>query len=261
MEVLRSEITDLQENIESIFLRNESIYGVSVRRIKETQRNDTDVVLIQNRVECFLRRRRNEDVKSVFEIHADPKTKLISSSKLQNALKEFGILLNVTEAEKLMIAMDTDCNGGLDLQEFTTALNQPPTQVEQFVDTLPLTGMLAACLSEPGSEDPLKALCNIAPDSSDLTSRIDAFTLSLRKLLQSELVKLREMVDAMEAEKDEWAGNAGSKFAAGMVGMNAGTTDEFHRGIQERLGEHRRQARRARAPLQRPSTFFSDLQR
>ena len=195
-------------------------------------------------------------MRGVFDRHVDPVTKLLSANKLQGALSEFGVQLTASEACELMIAMDTDGNGALDFQEFTKALSQPPTQVEQFVDTLPLTGMLAACLSDPGADDPLKALCNIAPDSSNLISRIDAFALSLRKVLQSELVKLQHMVVAMEAEKDSWAGNAGSKFAAGMVGMNAGTADEFHRGIQERLGEHRRHAHRVRAPLQRPSIFF-----
>ena len=218
------------------------------------------MVGLQARVDIYLRRRNEQFVRGVFDRHVDPVTKLLSANKLQGALSEFGVQLTASEACELMVAKDTDGNGGLDFQEFTTALNQPPTQVEQFVDTLPLTGMLAACLSDPGADDPLKALCNIAPDSSGLISRIDAFALSLRKVLQSELVKLQHMVVAMEAEKDSWAGNAGSKFAAGMVGMNAGTTDEFHRGIQERLGEHRRQACRARAPLQRPSTFFSDLQ-
>ena len=217
-----------------------------------------EVAALLARVDVYLFRRNKQFVQGVFDRHADPGTKdpsarLLSAHKLQAALSEFGVQLTASEASKLAVAMDTEDNGGLNLEEFVQALNQPPTQVEQFVDTLPLTGMLAACLSDPGSDDPLKALCNIKHDSLDLTSRIEAFKLSLHKVLQSELVKLLEMVDAMEEERDDRAGNAGSKFAAGMVEMNAGTTEEFHRGVQGRVGGH---TCRAPAALQRPSIFF-----
>ena len=169
-------------------------------------------------------------------MHADAETKLLSVVQLQEALVEFGIIFEAAEAEELFVAMDTDGNGGLDLQAFTRALIRPPTEVEQFVGTLPLTGVLAACLSEPGADDPLKALCKLASNNSELQARIDAFIPSLREILDTELRKLQKMVKAMEADNQRRAGDAGSKFAAFMIGMNAGTPEEFFKGLEDRIG-------------------------
>ena len=67
--------------------------------------------------------------------------------------------------------------------------------------------------------------------------RVEAFALAVRGVLEGELRRLRETVDAMEAERERrGGGGAGSKFAAAVVGMNAGSAEDYFHGLQDRIG-------------------------
>jgi hypothetical protein len=189
---------------------------------------------LQGQIELFLNRRNKEYVERVFHNFADKKKKLILSSKFHEALSEFGVHLPSAEVEILLATMDINNNGGLDLNEFTSALLQPSSPVEQFLETLPISGMLASCLATPGAADPLKELCNL--ESYQLKVAIEAFSVSLRQVLDERLAFLKELLDAKEAKAQEDADGSGSKCAVFV--MNAGSVKAYHEGMYERIGEH-----------------------
>ena len=139
---------------------------------------------LEARVDRFLSRNKAECVERVFNKHADEEQKLILPDRLGEALTEFGVHLPADGVQALMTTMDIDQNGGLDLKEFAAALRQPNTPVEQFLQTLPIPGMLASCLVPPES-DSLKELCNLS--SEQLTAAINAFSVSLEQELKKQL--------------------------------------------------------------------------
>jgi hypothetical protein len=186
-------------------------------------------------IELFLNRNDDERdaVGPAFQKYADEGRKLILPDRLHGALAECGVHLPSEEVTMLMTTMDIDNKGGLNLQEFTSALRQPSSAVEQFVATLPISGMLASSLAIPGAAEPLKELCTL--DSQRLRTAIEAFSLSLHQLLKGRLAKLKILLDAKEAKAQEDADGSGAKCA--VVVMNAGSVKTYHEGMYERIGE------------------------
>ena len=116
------------------------------------------------------------------------------------------------------------------MKEFTAALQQPYTPVEQFLQTLPISGMLASCLV---ASDSLKELCNLEPEQ--LKVAIHAFSASLEQELKKQLDHLKSLVAAKEAKGQEEADGSGSKSAVFV--MNAGTVENFYKGMYGRIGK------------------------
>ena len=187
---------------------------------------------LEERIRVFLRRQDDIAVGDVFRKHADAARQLILPDRLRAALGELGVHVGAEEAEALMASMDLEGRGGLDSAEFARAARQPSSQVEQFVGRLPLAGMLASCLATPGAEEPLKELCGLAPGR--LRAAVAVFSRVLLEEAQRRLDELKETVAAMAAEAHESDGS-GSKFA--VFGMNAGTVEDYYKGLYERIGE------------------------
>lgn len=179
----------------------------------------------------FLQRRNDEFVRAVFDKHADAGTKMITDHTLTAALCDLGVHLNSEEVHELMTAMDLDNKGGLDLKEFGRSLRQPYSKIEQFVDTLPVSGMLASCLTTPGAAEPVHELCHL--DSEQLSACIEACSLSLNDLLKRELTSLKEL---LKVEAQAGSDGSGSKYA--VFSMNTGSVQEYYEGLYARIGEH-----------------------
>jgi hypothetical protein len=192
------------------------------------------VKILEAQIDLFLNKNNPEFVERVFSKHADKVLNLIMPNKLCKALSEFGLYLQPDDAAALMTMMDIDNNGGLDLKEFAAALRQPSTPEEQFVQTLPISGMLASCLTTPKATDPLKELCNLS--SEQLKAAIDAFSFSLYREVKKQLFYLKSLVDVKESKALEDADGSGTKSA--VLVMNAGSVKEFYEGMYERIGGH-----------------------
>jgi hypothetical protein len=171
-------------------------------------------------------------VKDIFEKYADKAQNMILPNRLQESLGELGVQITSEEAEELFTIVDIDENGGLDFGEFRQVIRQPFSQVEQFLNTLPLSGMLASCLVKQDSTEPLKDLCNIEHEKLKAVTR--AFALSLEQVLREELDKLKGLVDAMEVKRLEDINGCGAKYR--VFSMNAGSVKEYHEGIYSRIG-------------------------
>ena len=127
---------------------------------------------------------------------------IVKTDGLQRALLELGVPMEKTE--KLMLMMDLDENGGLDFEEFKRAVQQPPTQLEQWASMLPLAGMLARSLPVSGGQgdQPLRGFSRLSEDGID--TAVEMFSEGLRRLLmQAKLLdysRLRALVNHLVAE-------------------------------------------------------------
>jgi hypothetical protein len=226
MEILETQIIDLTSKIQvtpSTGSPKEQRHGTATQSVLDQ---------VQSGVCSFLQSQSEKFVESVFLKYEDAETHLVKKEALSIALSEFNIMLTDEEVEAIMLNMDIDNNGGLDLKEFTRALNQPSTQVEQFVKTLPVSGMLARCLSTNGATEPLGALCDLSRD--ELKDRVQVFVpIFLQEVLEPALNKLRTLLKAHENEQAQLSDSKFSGFC-----MNAGSVRDFYDGPYKRIGEH-----------------------
>jgi hypothetical protein len=139
------------------------------------------------------------------------------------------------KAAELMLMMDLDENGGLDFEEFKRAVQQPPTQLEQWTSMLPLAGLLARCLPVSGEQGD-QALRDFSRLSEDgINTAVEVFSEGLRQLLMQAKDKTKQMFDtvdqkANEAAKDTADGvSAASKFKT--FKMSTGKVEDYHKGL------------------------------
>jgi hypothetical protein len=144
------------------------------------------------------------------------------------------------KAEELMVMMDLDENGGLDFEEFKRALQQQPTQLEQWAGMLPLAGMLARSLpvSSGQGDQPLRDFGRLA--DVEIDAAVEVFSKGLKLLLSTARASTRQMFDSMdkkafEAAKDLADGvSAVSKYKT--FTMSTGKVADYHEGLSSRIG-------------------------
>ncbi len=121
--------------------------------------------------------------------------KIVKTDGLQHALLELGAPMAKETAYTLMVMMDLDQNGGLDFEEFKLAVQQPPTQLEQWASMLPLAGILARSLPVIGGQgdQPLRDFSRLGEDGID--TAVEVFSEGLRRLLIQAKDTTNEMFD------------------------------------------------------------------
>ena len=185
---------------------------------------------IQIRVTLFFNMRNASHVETVFDQHKDMHTHLISISALPGALEDLGIRLTAEEVSVLFDTSDADENGGLDLQDFMRAIKYPG-KVEQWADSLPLSRLLAHCLSFKEGDDPLREVSRLSSD--ELRASANAYGESVQTILADALGELKKCF----AEMDRMAASeASSKFQ--IFRMSSGSVEDFHSGLHGRVGEN-----------------------
>jgi hypothetical protein len=182
-------------------------------------------------VDKWLQGRSAQFAESTFHKYADPDKKLIMPNRFREALGELGVQMTAEEASGHFAILDVDNNGGLDFSEFQAGITQPSSQVQQFVNTLPLHGMLASLLSTESAE-PLKDLCDIDPGR--LAAAIKAFSLAVHQTTTEALINLKGLVAAMETKAGEEGDGSGGKYQ--VISMNAGSVVDYHKGMYARTG-------------------------
>jgi hypothetical protein len=164
----------------------------------------------------------------------------VRSDGLQAALLELGVPMKRDKAEELMVVMDLDENGGLDFEEFKRAVQQQPTQLEQWAGMLPLAGMLARSLpvSSGQGDQPLRDFGRLA--DVEIDAAVEVFSKGLKLLLSTARASTRQMFDSMdkkafEAAKDLADGvSAVSKYKT--FKMSTGKVADYHEGLSSRIG-------------------------
>jgi hypothetical protein len=189
---------------------------------------------IQSSIALFFNIRNASHVKNVFEQHKDKHTHLVSKSALSGALRDLGIHLSAEEGSVLFETFDLDENGGLNLQEFMNVIKYPG-KVEQWADSLPLSKLLAHCLSFKGGDDPLREVSRLSSD--ELCSSTNAYGESVQTILKDALGELKMAYSAMDRMAAGSAGEERSKFQT--FKMSSGSVEDFHIGLHGRVGESR----------------------
>ncbi len=155
----------------------------------------------------------------------------MAADSIRNALRDIGIQLTAGEAAVLLETFKMDKNGGLDLQGFMKAIKHP-SKVEQWVETLQLSKLLAQCLSFKESDDPLREVSRLSSDEVHIS--VTAYTESLQTTLTDALGELKKYYAAMDKLAKQSAKDASSKLKT--FKMRSGGVDAFHIGLQGRVG-------------------------
>ncbi len=193
-----------------------------------TMAADDAVRRIQLRVADFFNLRDDAYIEKLFKKHADQMGVMMTVDSMHNALREVGIHLTQEEACFLFKTLDVDESGGLDLHEFIGAL-KCPCKVEQWTDSLPLSKLLAHCLSFKDSSDPLREISRLTSD--ELRASTDAYFENLQTILIQAVHDLKMCFDMMGD-----ANEASSKFRASFK-MSSGSVEDFHSGLHGRVGK------------------------
>ena len=207
--------------------------NASIRESRDTGHDSARLTeQIQARVAHFHNSRNHVHNELIFKKHADQATNLMAAAAMTAALRELGVQLTEDEAAAVFESANADENGGLDLQEFIKAINRP-SKVQQWVETLPLSPLLAHCLSFKGgdSSDPLREVSRLS--AQEIRASIQAYCESAEKIVVDAVPELKKCQDAMDALTASIAGN--SKFQTPK--MSAGSVEEFYQGLAGRVGE------------------------
>ena len=184
---------------------------------------------IRDRVAHFFNHRDTHYVELLFKKHAAQVSNLMTADSMNAALCELGIQLTPNEVAVMFETADTDENGGLDLQEFKKVISFP-SKVQQWTDNLPLSQLLAHCLSFKGGDDPLREVSCLSAD--ELRASTEAYCVSLQTVLADALCELKKCYDAMDKVA---ASAANTKFQTPK--MSAGSVEDFFHGLVGRVGE------------------------
>jgi hypothetical protein len=191
---------------------------------------------IRARVAHFHNSRNRLHNELIFKKHANQATNLMTADAMTAALRDLGVQLTQEDAAVAFELADTDENGGLDLHEFMKAINQP-SKVQQWIETLPLSQLLAHCLSFKGgaSNDPLREVSRLSAD--ELQASTQAYCESAQVVLADAVCELKKCYDAMDALAASSADNGNPKFQTSYSQMSAGSVEEFYQGLIGRVGK------------------------
>jgi hypothetical protein len=185
------------------------------------------------RTEKFFKRLDESHVRTVFKNHSGDGD-ILRKESLEPALTELGICVNANGLDHLYQLLDLNHDGTLEFEEFQRAL-ACSSEIEQWAESLPLAGLLACCLPPIGGGDgnATRELCEVTPE--ELSAALDAFATGARRLVTERLKDLKAGFDELDrrARVQECA-LVGGKFSS--PGLEWGTIEDFHKGIQGRIG-------------------------
>ena len=191
-------------------------------------------------VNQYLDQQGDSFLKGVFDKFADvsiliPGSKpTIKTEGLQHALLELGVHMAREKVEALVTAMDIDESGSLDFEEFKLAVQQQPTQLEQWASMLPLAGMLARSLPVSGGQGDISLREFSKLEENEVNTAVEVFSEGLRRLLMQAKDTLRQMFNNVDKRASEAENSAVAKFKS--FKMSTGKVADYHRGLSSRIG-------------------------
>ena len=162
---------------------------------------------------------------------------MVGTDGLQSALIDLDVHIERGNVESLMADMDLDEKGGLDFKEFKRAVQQPPTQLEQWASMLSLAGMLARSLpcGDGLGDQPLTDFGLLSLD--EINASVDVFSEGLRVLLGKMKVASRQMFDSMDKKAAKDSADCVSVVAKFKTfKMSTGSVAEYHESLFRRIG-------------------------
>ena len=183
-----------------------------------------------------------ERVHATFHKFADKSTTRVPSASFPLALQELDIQMPPDELQQLFKEADIDQDGGLDLEEFRRVIARP-TELEQWCSTLPLAKLLSCCLEgtlagaaaaspHAALADPVRRVCSMSPQDLDRVS--EEFWVGSRRLLAEQASQLKRCYAELDSKAAEVGDGSSGKFQT--FSMSAGTVEDFHKGLTDRVG-------------------------
>jgi hypothetical protein len=183
-----------------------------------------------------------ERVHATFHKFADKSTTRVPSASFPLALQELDIQMPPDELQQLFKEADIDQDGGLDLEEFRWVIARP-TELEQWCSTLPLAKLLGCCLDDTLADaatasphaalaDPVRRVCSLSPQDLDRVSK--DFCEGARRLLAEQASQLKRCYAELDHKAAEAGDGSSGKFQT--FSMSAGTVEDFHKGLTDRVG-------------------------
>ncbi len=189
--------------------------------------------LIGLQVDHFFKKQNDAWIRAVFDKHMDPKTKLLPPNRFVSALRELDTQIDGSEEiETLFHSLDLNGDGALAFPEFRRCL-EFRSPLDQWAATLPLAPLLASCLPIACRGDAARALCCLS--AASLTAALSAYADGVRRLVEAKLEELRLGYEELDLRAAEQASGIGDKFR--MSDMACGSIEDFHKGMQDRIGE------------------------
>jgi hypothetical protein len=189
----------------------------------------------RERTEKFFKRLDENHVRTVFKKHSSNGESL-RRDNLEPALIELGICVKGNGLDDLYRLLDLNHDGTLEFEEFQRAL-ACSSEIEQWAASLPFAGLLACCLPPigGGDGDATRELCAVTPE--ELAASLDAFATGARHLITERLQDLQAGFDELDrrVRVQECVNAVGGKFSS--AGLEWGTIEDFHKGIQGRIGK------------------------
>ena len=188
------------------------------------------LLMISEQVETGFRRRNSEIVEEIFHKHSDQRSnhRIILIDKLPKALHDLGVHVPTNDMDDFLQEFDFSNKIGLDHKEFVSVLRKP-TIAEEWVKTLPVSEIIADAVPKISGVHPLEVISQLSKVEISVICR--AVLHGLEEILFTSSRKLKEAFNAME-KKAKTDGDC--KFS--MVPMTCGTIQDFHAGIEGRIG-------------------------
>jgi hypothetical protein len=191
-------------------------------------------------VACGLLRRDESYVKGVFEKHCTSPLGAEAGLLKQNmraALIDAHFPMAhgplATSDDELMQQVDLDSNGRVSFDEFHQFVRQR-SSVENWMKTEQLLQIVSDSFvpllgADAGPDDRMRRLANMSPDQ--VRRALDAAVIGLGVQFESSLANLNKTLKAVTAQADRLSQ---SKFE--LSKLACGTIDDFHKGLESRIG-------------------------
>jgi Ca2+-binding EF-hand superfamily protein len=174
-----------------------------------------------------------QDITRVFEEYAVSGNYLfIPADKLCPALEGLGLVFTNDQLNRFSRVIDLNYKGRLDFHAFKhIALS--PTPLVAWVDSLPISTLLADALPKHDKCDHLRVISTLTP--SEISCVAEEVSLALKEILQAHVGRLKASFRSMDKEGEKPANNSVKRYE--VIKMKAGEIKDFYQGLDARIGE------------------------
>jgi hypothetical protein len=164
-------------------------------------------------------------------VPSGPNERQMPSDRLLPALKRLGVSIDEGEACEFLRTKG-GARGFVDSDEFRRAAAKK-WGVDAWAQSLPLAPMLVDALPQSTGCNRLRALCSLTEE--EVRAIADGYRDGLQRLLMQHLAQLRAAYEALDKLVKMPRNGASQKFE--LSAMSCGSIEDFHAGLQKRIGE------------------------
>jgi hypothetical protein len=157
--------------------------------------------------------------------------KRLPSDRFLTALERVGISIDEGEAREFLRTKGGACDS-VDLDDFRRAAAKQ-WDVDVWAQSLPLAPMLADALPRCTGCKRLRALCSLTEE--EIRAIADGYRDGLQRVLTQHVGYLRVAFEALDRLGATPRNHAAPKFE--LPAMSCGNIQDFHAGLQKRIGE------------------------